>query len=179
MSKAGAQLLDVLVATYDSVGDAEADLKRVRAIYKELGTSHNFDAAVIRKTKKGKVKIEKTYEAGKRHEALKGLGFGLAAGLAAALFPPIGIEAALSAGGTGGAVVGALVGHVQGGISRGNLKAFGDLLDPTEAALIIVYETKLADQVKKNVKAVRKLVRQMADLKADAIADEIRQARVA
>ena len=101
------------------------------------------------------------------------------AGLAAALFPPIGIEAALSAGGTGGAVVGALVGHVQGGISRGDLKAFGDLLDPTEAALIIVYETKLADQVKKNVKAVRKLVRQMADLKADAIADEIRQARVA
>ena len=54
MSKADAQLLDVLVATYDNVGDAEADLKRVRAIYKELGTSHNFDAAVIRKTKKAK-----------------------------------------------------------------------------------------------------------------------------
>ena len=59
------------------------------------------------------------------------------------------------------------------------MKAFADLLDPSEAALIVVYETKLADQVKKNVKAVKQLVRQMADLKADEIADEIRQARAA
>src|SRR5262245_17485024 len=98
MSKTDAQLLDVLVATYDNVDGADADLKRIREIYKELGTSHNFDAAVISKTKKGKVKIDKTYEAGKRHEALKGLGFGLAAGLAAAVFPPVGIGAALAAG---------------------------------------------------------------------------------
>jgi uncharacterized membrane protein len=179
MPKNDAQLLDVLVATYDNVGDAESDLKRVRELYKELGTSHNFDAAVISKTKKGKVKIDKTYEAGKRHEALKGLGFGLAAGLAAALFPPVGIGAALAAGGTGGMAIGALVGHIQSGIPRGDLKAFADLLDPSEAALIVVYETKLADQVKKNIKAVKKLVRQMADLKADEIADEIRQARAA
>jgi uncharacterized membrane protein len=179
MSKTDAQLLDVLVATYDNVGDAETDLKQVREIYKELGTSHNFDAAVISKNKKGKVKIDKTYEAGKRHEALKGLGFGLAAGLAAALFPPVGIGAALAAGGTGGAAIGALVGHVQSGIPRGDLKAFADLLDPSEAALIVVYETKLADQVKKNIKAVKKLVRQVVDLKADEIADEIRQARAA
>ena len=179
MSKKEAQLLDVLVATYDNVGDAEADLKRVREIYNELGTSHNFDAAVISKTKKGKVKIDKTYEAGKRHEALKGLGFGLAAGLAAAIFPPVGIGAAVAAGGAGGAAIGALVGHVQSGLPRGDLKAFADLLDPSEAALIVVYETNLADQMKKNVKAVKKLVRQMADLKADEIADEIRQARAA
>jgi uncharacterized membrane protein len=179
MSKKEAQLLDVLVATYNNVGDAEADLKRVREIYNELGTSHNFDAAVISKTKKGKVKIDKTYEAGKRHEALKGLGFGLAAGLAAAIFPPVGIGAAVAAGGAGGAAIGALVGHVQSGLPRGDLKAFADLLDPSEAALIVVYETNLADQMKKNVKAVKKLVRQMADLKADEIADEIRQAHAA
>jgi uncharacterized membrane protein len=156
MSKKEAQLLDVLVATYDNVGDAEADLKRVREIYNVLGTSHNFDAAVISKTKKGKVKIDKTYEAGKRHEALKGLGFGLAAGLAAAIFPPVGIGAAVAAGGAGGAAIGALVGHVQSGLPRGDLKAFADLLDPSEAALIVVYETNLADQMKKNVKAVKK-----------------------
>ena len=179
MSKKETQLLDVLVATYDNVGDAEADLKRIREVYDTLGASHNFDAAVISKTNKGKVKINKTYEAGRRHDALKGLGFGLAAGLATAVFPPVGIGAALAAGGTGGAAIGALVGHVQTGIPRSDLKAFADLLDASESALIVVYEAKLADQVKKNVKAVKKLVRQMADLKADEIADEIRQAHAA
>lgn len=179
MSKIDAQLLDVLVATYDNVADAKADLKRVREIYKELGTSHNFDAAVISKTKKGRAKIDKTYEAGKRHDALKGVGFGLAAGLAAALFPPVGIEAALAAGGTGGAAIGALVGHVHSGIPRSDLKAIADLLDASEAALIVVYETKLADQVKRNLKAIKQIVRQMVDVKADQIADEMRQAHAA
>jgi hypothetical protein len=65
------RLLDVLVATYDKVGDAETDLNMLREVYKKLGTSHNFDAAVISKNKRGKVKIDKTYEAGRRHEALK------------------------------------------------------------------------------------------------------------
>lgn len=178
-SKTKAQLLDVLVATYDNVADAKDDLKLVREVYKGVGTSDNFDAAVISKTKRGRVKIDKTYEAGRRHDALKGLGFGLAAGLAAAIFPPVGIGAAVTAGGAGGAAVGALVGHVQSGLPRGDLKAFADLLDPSEAALIVVYETDLADQVKKNVKAAKKLVRQIADLKADEIADEIRHARAA
>ena len=179
MSKKDTELLDVLVATYDNVGDAEADLKRVREIYKGLGTSDNFDAAVISKDKRGRVKIDKTFEAGRRHDALKGLGFGLAAGLVAAIFPPVGIGAALTAGGAGGAAIGALVGHVQSGLPRGDLKAFADLLDPSEAALIVVYETKLADQVKKNVKAVKHLVRQMADVKAGEIAEEIKQVRAA
>jgi uncharacterized membrane protein len=179
MSKNEAQLLDVLVATYNNVGDAETDLKRVREIYKGLGTSDNFDAAVISKNKRGRVEIDKTFEAGRRHDALKGLGFGLAAGLAAAIFPPVGIGAAVTAGGAGGAAIGALVGHVQSGLPRSDLKAFADLLDPSEAALIVVYETKLADQVKKNVKAVKQLVRQMADVKAGEIADEIKQMRAA
>ena len=179
MSDKDARLVDVLVATYNDVGEAEADLKRVRELYKHLGTSHNFDAAVISKNNRGRVKIDKTVEGGTRHDALKGLGFGLAAGLAATLFPPIGIGAALAAGGAGGAAIGALVGHVQTGMARGDLKALADLLDTSEAALIVVYETKLADQVAKNIKAVKKVARQMIDLKADEIAEELRQARAA
>jgi uncharacterized membrane protein len=134
---------------------------------------------VISKNKKGRVKIDKTYEAGTRHDALKGLGFGLAAGLAAAIFPPVGIGAALAAGGAGGAAIGSLVGHVHSGIPREDLKKIGDLLHASEAALIVVYEAKLTDQVKKNIKAVKELVRPMIDVKADQIADEIRKARAA
>lgn len=179
MTNQDTQLLEVLAATYNSVTDAEADMKALREVYKALGTSHNFDAAVIHKTKRGRVKIDKTYEAGERHDALKGLGFGLAAGLAAALFPPIGIGAALTAGGVGGAAIGALVGHMQTGIPRGDLKALADLLDPAQAGLIVVYETSLADQVMKNIKAIKHLVRKVADLKEDEIAEEIREAKAA
>jgi uncharacterized membrane protein len=175
MADKDARLLDVLVATYADVGAAEADLKAVRQLYDKLGTSHNFDAAVISKNKKGKVKIDKTYEAGTRHASLKGLGFGLAAGLAAAIFPPVGIGAALAAGGAGGAAIGALVGHVQTGIPREDLKAIADLLDPAEAALIVVYETNLADQVEKNIKAVNHVVSEVTDLTADAIAEDMRR----
>jgi uncharacterized membrane protein len=174
--KKDARLLDVLVATYANIGDAETDLKAIRKLYDKLGTSHNFDAAVISKNKEGKVKIDKTYEAGTRHVALKGLGFGLAAGLAAAIFPPVGIGAAVAAGGVGGAAIGAIVGHVQIGIPRDDLKVIADLLYPSEVALIVVYETNLADQVEKNIKAVNHVVSKVADLTADEIAKDIRRA---
>lgn len=169
------RLLDVLVATYDNVGDAEADLKTVRELYQRLGTSYNFDAAVISKDQRGKAKIDKTYEAGKRHEALKGLGFGLAAGVVAAAFPPIGIALALAAGGIGGAAIGALVGHVHTGIPRDDLKKIADRLDASKAALIVVYETSLADQVAQNLKAINRMFTRIADLKAEELAENIRQ----
>jgi uncharacterized membrane protein len=175
MADKDARLLDVLVATYANVGDAETDLKAIRQLYDKLGTSHKFDAAAISKDKKGKVKIDKTYEAGTRHASLKGLGFGLAAGLAAAIFPPVGIGAALAAGGVGGTAIGAVVGHVQSGIPRDDLKMIADLLDPSEAALIVVYETNLADQVERNLKAVNHVVSKVADLTADEIAENMRR----
>jgi uncharacterized membrane protein len=77
MSDENARLLDVLVATYNNVGDAEADLKAIRGLYDKLGTSHNFDAAVISKNENGKVKINESYEAGTRHASLKGLASAL------------------------------------------------------------------------------------------------------
>lgn len=173
------RLLDVLVATYNNVDAAKADLKAVRDVYKALGTSYNFDAAVISKTAKGKVRINQTFEAGRRHEALKGLGFGLAAGIVAAIFPQIAITTALAAGATGGAAIGALVGHVQTGIPRDDLKRIGDELYSSESALIVVYETGLGDQVRANVKAVSRVVSKITDLEADQIADEIRASRAA
>jgi uncharacterized membrane protein len=175
MSEKDDRLLDVLVATYENVRDAETDLKAVRTVYKDLGTSHNFDAALISKNEKGKVKINERYEAGTRHEALKGLGFGLAAGLVAAIFPPVGIGAALAAGGAGGAAIGAIVGHVQTAVPRNDLKAIGDLLYPSQAALIVVYETSLTEQVTKNIKAVKRIISKVADMKVDQMREEMRQ----
>ena len=168
------QLLDLLVGTYDNVSDAKADMEAIRGLYNKLGASDKFDAAVISKNAKGHVKINDSYEAAKRHDALKGLGFGLAAGLAAAIFPPVGMTAELAAGGVGGAAVGAVVGHVQAGIPRDDLKSIGDLLYPSEAALIVVYEANLADQVAQNIKAVKRVVSKVADATADQIAEDLR-----
>jgi uncharacterized membrane protein len=179
MAKSEPELLDVLVGVYANVNDALSDQTALRDLYQKLGASDDFDAAVISKSQDGKVKIEKTFEAGTRHDALKGLGFGLAAGVIAAIFPSVGIAVALLAGGIGGAAIGAIVGHVQTGMRRDDLKKIGDALDSAEAALVVVYETNLADQVKQNIKAVRQVVSKLADITAEDIEKEIRRSRAA
>jgi uncharacterized membrane protein len=168
--------LYVLAASYDDVADARADMEAVRAVYDEIKASHEFDVAVLGKDDEGKVKIDETYEAGNRHDALKGLGWGMAAGTAAALFPAIGIRGALAAGGGGGAAIGAIVGHVQTGMKRSDLKELGDVLDQGEAALIVVYRANVADQVAAAIKAENRHVSQVINATADQITEDIRHA---
>jgi len=179
MATSEPKLLNVLVGVYGNVADAKSDYAALRDLYQKLGASDDFDAAVVSKSPEGKVKIEKTYEAGTVHDALKGMGFGLAAGLIAAIFPSIGIAVALLAGGVGGTAIGAIVGHVQTGMRREDLKKVGDALDDAESGLVVVYEANLADQVKKNIKALRQVVSKLADLTADDIEKQIRQSRAA
>jgi len=95
MATSEPKLLDVLVGVYDNADDAKSDFTALRNLYQKLGASDEFDAAIVTKSPEGKVKIDKTYEAGTLHDALKGLGFGLAAGVVAALFPSVGIAVAL------------------------------------------------------------------------------------
>lgn len=171
-----ADFVYVLGASYDSVDAARADYDAVRELYAEIGVSHSFDAAVLSKDDKGKVKIDKTFEEGTRHDALKGAGIGLAVGAAAALFPAIGIWAALAAGGVGGAAVGGVVGHLHTGMKRGDLKELGDVLDAGEAGLVVVYSANLGDQVAALIKAENRFVSEAVDATADAIAADLQAA---
>ena len=173
------RLLDVIVATYDNLNDAERDAQSVEAFYKSLSGPQNFDAVIVRKTEKGKVRIERKYDAGTRHASLEGVGWGLAAGLVASLFPPVGIAAALTVGGAGGTAIGAIVGHVQSSISRSDLKKIGDELDNSTAALIVVYETSLAEQVARNIKARKHVVAKLKDLAVDDLAERMRESQSA
>ena len=170
MSDRDAQILGVLVASYGSIDDADVDLKAVRATYRQSGASCHLDAAVVSTSEKGRVRIEKTYQEARRHDALRGLGFGLAAGLVAAAFPAIGIAAAIGAGARG-AAIGALVSHVQTGIPCEHLRQIGDLLEVSPAALIVVYDRSLADQVAMSIRAVNRMVSRIADLKAEQFGD--------
>ena len=177
MAKQEKDTLYVIAAAYDDVDAAVQDYENVKDLYREVKTSHDFDASVIAKGEDGKVRIVKKHEQPTRHGAAVGLGWGLAAGVVAALFPPVGIG--IAGASAGGAAIGAVVGHATGGMSRTDLKDLGETLDAGQAGLIVVYETNLADQVAANIKAANQMVSKIADVAADELAEEIRAAQSA
>jgi uncharacterized membrane protein len=174
MAKQEKDTLFVIAAAYDDVDAAVADYEAVKALYKEVRSSHDFDASVIAKEEDGKVRIVKKHEQPTRHGAAVGLGWGLATGVAAALFPPVGIG--IAAAGAGGAAIGAVAGHASGGMSREDLKELGETLDAGQAGLIVVYETNLADQVAASIKAANRLISRATDMAADQLAEDMKQA---
>ena len=174
MASSEKDTLYVVAAAYDDVDQAVADYEAIKALYREVKASHDFDAAVIKKDEDGKVRIVKKHEQPTRHGAAVGLGWGLAVGVAAVLFPPVGIG--LVGAGAGGAAIGAVAGHAQGGMSRGSLKELGETLDAGQAGLIAVYETNLADQVAANIKAANRIVSMATDMAADQLAEDIKAA---
>ncbi len=177
MAKQEKDTLYVIAAAYDNVDDAVADYEAVKALYREVKSSHDFDASVISKDEKGKVHIVKKHEQPTRHGAAVGLGWGLAAGVAVALFPPAAIG--IAGAGAAGAGIGAVAGHASGGMSRGDLKDLGETLDAGQAGLIVVYETNLADQIAANIKAANRMVSRATDMEADQLAEDIKEAQKA
>ena len=166
----------VLGASYDSLEAAEADYDAIKALYREVEASHDFDAAVIERDAEGKAHVVKKHEQPTRHGAAKGLGWGLAVGAAAAIFPAIGLAGGLVAGGGAGAVIGALKGHVKGGMKDDDLKELANTLEAGQYGLIAVYATNMADQVAANIKAVNRYVSAEVDARADELAEQIRAA---
>ena len=174
MAKQEKDTLYVIAAAYDTVEEAVADYELIKALYREVKTSHDFDAAVVSKDEEGKVHIEKRHEQPTRHGAASGLGWGLAAGVAAAIFPPVAIG--IAGAGAGGATIGAVIGHATGGMSRGDLKDLGETLDAGQAGLIAVYETNMADQIAANIKAANRVVSRATDVAADQLAADLKAA---
>jgi uncharacterized membrane protein len=169
----------VLAASYGDVADAEADYEAVKALYYEVETSHEFDAAVVARDEDGEIKVVKKHEQPTRHGAAHGLGWGLAVGAACAIFPAVGLVGGLAVGGGAGAAIGAVTGHMKGGMDDEDLKALGDVLGEGEAGLIVVYAANMADQVAANVKAVNKHISQQMDANADELARELNKAEAA
>src|SRR6185437_10405414 len=146
----------VMAASYDDLDEAEADYEAVKALYYDVKSSHDFDAAVIQRDEEGKVKVVKKHEQPTRHGVAHGMGLGLAIGAAAAIFPAIGLAGGLVAGGGAGGAIGALRGHMKGGMKDSDLKELGEVLDGGEAGLIVVYAVNMADQIAANIKAANR-----------------------
>jgi uncharacterized membrane protein len=124
---------------YTDVDDALADYDAVKLLHTEAGLIEAYDAAVIEKTAKGKVKIVKKHETPTRVGGVGGAGVGLATGLVVALFPAAAIGTGLLAATTGtGAALGAWAGHAAAGMKRSDLKDLGERLDAGEAGLVVV-----------------------------------------
>jgi uncharacterized membrane protein len=175
MSKPDA--LVVLAASYDTLIDAEVDFENVKALYKEGGTSHDFDAAVIVRDGTGKVDVVKKHEEPTRHGAVHGLAWGLAIGAACALLPGIGLLGGLAVGGGTGAAIGAVTGHMMGGLDNDDLKGLGDTLAKGQAGLVVVYATSMADQISANIKARDKHISKEVEADLDDLERQLREAK--
>ena len=136
----------ILVATYPDELAARDDYQSVRDAH-SMGLVGSYDAAVITKDSTGKIH-ESKHESATRHGAWWGIAAGAAVGV---LFPP----SLLGAAAVGG-VIGGVSGHLAKGMSRSEAKELGDFIDPGEAGLVVVGDSKIEEPIKRAVKKAEK-----------------------
>ena len=128
----------ILVATYPDEATAQDDYQVIKDAH-AAGLVGSYDAAVVTKDANGKVHENKD-ETATRHGAWWGIAAGAAIGV---IFPP----AVLGAAAVGG-VAGGVTGHLAKGMSRSQAKQLGDFIDPGQAGLVVVGESKVEDAIK-------------------------------
>ena len=152
-------------AVYDDVAHAEADYQTVFDLHaaKAIGT---FDAAVIEK-EDDKVHVHKR-EKPTQHGAWTGIGVGALVGI---LFPPSIIGSAIVGGAAGG-----VAGHLWRGMSRSDLKDLGEGLDDGNAALIVMGESKIDEEIQKAATHARKVLQKQVNADSADVKKEIETA---
>ena len=126
-------------AVYADRDDADADYDTLLDLHSAdlVGT---YDVALVYKDDEGKVHVTK-HEKPTQHGAWTGAAVGALVGI---IFPPSILGSALV-----GAAAGGGIGHAMGGISRGDAKELGDYLDTGQAALVVIGESRLQEQLDK------------------------------
>jgi len=122
---------------------------------------------VVTKDDAGKVHVNKD-EMATRHGAWGGAAVGAVVGI---LFPPSIIGTAIV-----GAAVGGVGGHLWRGMSRADVKEFGDIIDEGQAALVIVGESKLEQAVNKAELKAEKHVAKELDVSAKDVDMAVQEA---
>ncbi len=136
----------IFIATYPDEDAAQDDYQVVKDLHAR-GLVGSYDAAVVTKDANGKVHENKD-ETATRHGAWWGVAAGAAIGV---IFPP----AVLGAAAVGG-VIGGVSGHLAKGMSRSRAKELGDFIDPGQAGLVVVGESKVKEAVQKAVTRAEK-----------------------
>ncbi len=156
----------IYAATYAERPDAEADYDALLDLHaaKLVGT---YDVALISKDRDGNVHVHK-HEKPTQHGAWTGIAVGAVVGI---LFPPSVLGAA-AVGGLGGGVIG----HLWRGMSRGDAKELGELLDDGQAALIVVGESRLGEQLDKALTRAEKTIEKEIDADSKELQQELKEA---
>ena len=159
----------IYIGIYPSEAVAQGDYDVVKDLH-ALGAVGSYDAAVITKDDDRKVHVNKD-ETSTRHGAWGGIAAGALVGL---LFPP-----SLIASAAVGGAVGGVGGHLWKGLSRSDVKEFGELIDSGEACLLVVGESTVENAIDKAaLKAEKQVKRQVDASSADvdaAIADSAKE----
>ncbi len=150
-------------AVYDDAAGAEADYEAVFELH-AAGLVGTFDSAVIEKDEDGKVRVSKT-EKPTQHGAWGGIGVGAVIGI---LFPP-----SLIASAAVGGVIGGVGAHIFKGMSRGDLKDLGEGLDEGQAAIIVIGESKIDEQIEKATKQAKKVISKQIDADAEELKKQV------
>ncbi|WP_371494415.1 DUF1269 domain-containing protein [Kitasatospora sp. NBC_00374] len=156
----------VFIGTYPSEAAARADYDIVKELH-SAGAVGSFDASVVTKDDAGKVHVNKD-ETATRHGAWGGAAAGAVVGL---LFPPAIIGTAAV-----GAAVGGVGGHLWRGMSRADVKEFGEIIDEGQAALVIVGANTLSQALDKAELKAEKQIAKELDVSTDDIDKAVRQA---
>jgi uncharacterized membrane protein len=142
----------VYVGTYGSEVDARSDYDVVKDLHAQ-GMVGTYDAAVITKDDDGKIHVNKD-ETTTRHGAWGGAATGALIGL---LFPPSILATALA-----GAAIGGVGGHLWKGMSRTDVKEFGDAIDAGEATLVIVGDATIEAALERSqLKATTRVAKEL------------------
>ena len=156
----------IYIGTYPDEAAARADYDVVKDLHK-AGAIGTYDAAVVTKDAAGKVHVNKD-EMATRHGAWGGAAAGALIGI---LFPPAIIGTALV-----GAAVGGAGGHLWRGMSRADVKEFGEIIDQGQAALLIVGESKMAQAIDKAALKAEKHIAKELGVSAKDVDQAIREA---
>jgi uncharacterized membrane protein len=156
----------IYIGTYPSEAVARADYDIVKGLH-AAGAVGTYDAAVITKDASGKVHVNKD-EMATRHGAWGGAAVGAMVGI---LFPPAIIGSAVL-----GAAVGGVGGHLWRGMSRADVKEFGEVIDEGQAALVIVGESKIEQALDKAALKAEKHVAKELDVSPKDVDKAVQEA---
>jgi uncharacterized membrane protein len=154
------------LAAYSSEEDAQADYEALKELH-AAGLVGTYDAAIVTKGE-GKVHVHK-HEKPTQRGAWTGLAVGALVGI---LFPP-----SIIASGVVGAGAGGLVGHFWRGMSRGDVKELGELLDDGEAGLVIIGSSKVEEKVTKALGRAQRQVTKELDAEGEELERHVEDAK--
>ena len=156
----------IYVGAYPDEAAARDDYQIIKNLH-SAGAVGTYDAAVVTKDYDGKVHVNKD-EMATRHGAWGGAAAGAVVGI---LFPPS-IIASVAVG----AGIGGVGGHLWRGMSRADVKEFGEVIDNGTAALVVVGESKIEQAVDKAGLKAEKHIAKELDVKPSDIDAAVRQA---